>query len=163
MIRQKPPLVLIFQVLFSRQTHYHLCLLLWNLSFFLCQKSWFLRQRWKSLKRHTKNVNRSPYSELCRISTIQHLLFVDSAKTLVSVFVLCRLDYCNSLLSGCPKRLEKLQKVQNSAARLVLKVHKRDHVSSFLTVLHWSPQRGAMDTEIEVPSDENTELKGSHL
>ena len=63
---------------------------------------------------------------------------VDSTKTLVSTFVLSRLDYCNSLLSGCPKHLlEKLKKVQNSAARLVLKAHKRDYVSPLLRTLHW--------------------------
>ena len=60
---------------------------------------------------HIKNVCRSAYSELRRISTIQHLLSADSTKTLVSAFVLSRLDYCNSLLSGCPKHLlEKLKK-----------------------------------------------------
>ena len=35
--------------------------------------------------------------------------------------------------------LEKLGKVQNSAARLVLKTHKRDHVSPLLRTLHWLP------------------------
>ena len=86
-----------------------------------------------SVELHIKNVCRSAYSVLRRISTIRHLLSVDSTKTLVSAFVLSRLDYCNSLLSGCPKHvLEKLQKVQNSAARLVLKAHKRDHVSPLL-------------------------------
>ena len=82
-----------------------------------------------STELHVKNVCRSAYSELRRISTIRHLLFIYSTKTLVSAFVLSRLEYCNSLLSGCPKHLEKLQKVQNSAARLVLKAHKQDHVS----------------------------------
>ena len=79
-----------------------------------------------SVELHVKNVCRSAYSELRRISTIRHLLFIDSTKTLVSAFVLSRLDYCNSLLSGCPKHPEKLQKVQNSAARLVFKAHKRN-------------------------------------
>ena len=83
-----------------------------------------------SVELHIKNVCRSAYSELRRISTIRHLLSADSTITLVSAFVLSRLDYCNSVLSGCPKYLlEKLQKVQNSAARLVLKAHKQDHVS----------------------------------
>ena len=89
---------------------------------------------------HIKNVCRSAYSELRCISTIRHLLSADSTKTHVSALVLSRLDYCNSLLSGCPKHLlEKLQKVQNSAARLVLKAHKRDHVSPLLRTLHWLP------------------------
>ena len=91
-----------------------------------------------SVELHIKNVCRSAYSELRRISTFRHLLSADSIETLVSDFVLSRLDYCNSLLSGCPKHLlEKLQKVQNSAARLVLKAHKWDHVSPLLRTLNW--------------------------
>ena len=99
-----------------------------------------------SVELHIKNVCRSAYSELRRISTIRHLLSVDSTKTLVSAFVLSRLDYCNSLLSGCPKHLlEKLQKVQNPAARLVLKAHKRDHSSTLLRTLHWLPIQASME------------------
>ena len=86
-----------------------------------------------SVELHIKSVCQSAYSELRRISTIRHLLSADSTKIFVSAIFLSRLDYCNSLLLGCPKHLlEKLQKVQNSAARLVLKVHKRDHVSTLL-------------------------------
>ena len=58
-----------------------------------------------SVELHVKNVCFSAYSELCRISTVQHLLSVDSTKTLVSASVRSRLDYCNLLLSGCPKQL----------------------------------------------------------
>ena len=94
-----------------------------------------------SMGLHIKNVCRSAYSELCRISTIQHLLSVDSTKTLVSAFALSRLDYCNSLLSGCPKHLEKLQKMQNSAARLVLKAHEQDHVSPFSGLFTGCPSK----------------------
>ena len=100
----------------------------------------FYIRDYMSVELHIKTVCRSAYSELRRIGTIRHLLSVDSTKTLVSAFFLSRLDYCNSLLSGCPKHLlEKLQKVQNSAARLVPKVHKRDHVSPLLRTLHWLP------------------------
>ena len=68
-----------------------------------------------------------------------------SKKTLVSAFVLSRLDYCNSLLSGSPKHLlEKLQKVQNSAARLVLRANKWDHVSPLHRTLHWLPIQARM-------------------
>ena len=108
--------------------------------FFFCQKSCFYIRDDMSVELHTKNVCRSAYSELRRISIIRHLLSVDSTKTLVSAFVLFRLDYCNSPLSVCPKHLlEKLQKVQNSAARLVLKACKGDHVLPLLTTLQWLP------------------------
>ena len=41
---------------------------------------------------------------------------------------------------GCPKHLlEKLEKVQNSPAKLALKAPKRDHVSPLLRTLHWLP------------------------
>ena len=87
-----------------------------------------------SVELHIKDVCRSAYLELCRISTILDLLSVDSTQTLISVFVVSRLDDCNSHLSGCHKHLlEKLEKVQNSATRL-LKAHKRDQVSSLLRI-----------------------------
>ena len=60
----------------------------------------------------------------------------------------CALDYYNLLLSGCPKHLEKLQKVQNSAARLVLKAHKRDHVLPLLRTLHWLPIHACIEYKL---------------
>ena len=91
------------------------------------------------MKTHVSNLVRSANFELRRISSIRHLLSTDATKTLVSAIVLSHLDYCNSLLFGCPQYLlNKLQKVQNNAARLVLRVSKMDH-SSHLTALHWLP------------------------
>ena len=50
------------------------------------------------------------------------------------------LDYCNSLLSGCPRSLIlRLLKVQNNAARLILGISKREHISPHLASLHWLP------------------------
>ena len=44
------------------------------------------------------------------------------------------------LLSGCPQYLlDKLQKVQNAAARLVCKAKKSDHIHPILETLHWLP------------------------
>ena len=80
------------------------------------------------------------YLELRGISSVRHLLSEEATKTLVSAFVLSRLDYCNSLLAGCPQNLFcKLQKVQNNAARLVLKCPKSSHASPLLQSLHWLP------------------------
>ena len=74
------------------------------------------------MDKHVTNICRSAYAELRRISSIRHLLAVSATKTLLSAFVLSKLDYCNSLLCGSPQFiLDKLQRVQNSAARLVMK------------------------------------------
>ena len=45
------------------------------------------------------------YIELRPISSICQYLTVDATKTLISAFVLSRLDYCNALLSGVPQYL----------------------------------------------------------
>ena len=92
------------------------------------------------MKTHVSNLVRSANFELRRISSVRHLLSTDATKTLVSAFVLSRLDYSNSLLFGCPQYLlNKLQKVQNNAARLVLRVSKNEpHFSAcfFSLVAH---------------------------
>ena len=82
---------------------------------------------------HVVNLIRTANFELRRINSIRHYLSVQATKTLVSAFVLSRLDYCNSLLFGCPHfLLNKLQKVQNNAARLILKAPKTDHITPHL-------------------------------
>ena len=63
-----------------------------------------------------------------------------SPKKLLCPFVLSRLDYCNSLLAGCPKYLlSKLPKVQNNAARLIFRTTRSAHITPMLHSLHWLP------------------------
>ena len=51
-----------------------------------------------------------------------------------------RLDYCNSLLMGCPNTVfYPMQKVQNSAARLILKAPRQQPCTPLLHKLHWLP------------------------
>ena len=102
-----------------------------------------------SVELHLRNFCRSVHSELRRISTIRHLLSIESSEGLSSAFVPSRLDYCNWLLSGCPKHLlEKLQEVQNSAARCVLKARKRDHVSPLFRTLHLLPIQARIEYKL---------------
>ena len=80
------------------------------------------------------------HTHLRNISKIRHVLSQKDAKKLVHAFVTSRLDYCNSLLSGSSsKSLETLQLVQNSAARVLTRTRKRDHISPVLASLHWLP------------------------
>ena len=90
-----------------------------------------------SFQQHVSRTCQICYFELRRISSIRHYLSQDALKTLISTFVLSRIDYCDSLLTGCPKQLiHKLQKVQNNAARLIGRTPKLHHISP---VLHWLP------------------------
>ena len=57
-----------------------------------------------------------------------------------SCFVTSKLDNCNSLLAGLPQYLlDKVQRVQNAAARLVSCTRKYDRISPVLKELHWLP------------------------
>ena len=59
-------------------------------------------------------------------------------RALVQAFVHCRLDYCNSLLTGAADiHFKCLQSVQNAAARLVSGARHHDHITPVLTKLHW--------------------------
>ena len=93
-----------------------------------------------TFEKHISNICRIAYLELRRISSVRHYLSTEATKTLVCAFVLSRIDYCNSLLAGVPKYLlDRLQKIQNNAARLILRTSKYDHITPMLHSLHWLP------------------------
>jgi len=61
-------------------------------------------------------------------------------KLLVIVLVLARLDHCNSLLINLPASLiQRLQSVQNAAARLTFNMRQSEHITDALFSLHWLP------------------------
>ena len=80
------------------------------------------------MESHIKKVTHSCYFQLKNIGKIRDLKDKDIAHMLVHSFVTSRFDYCNCFYAGVPSYLlERLQKIQNKAARLVLrKGHKHD-------------------------------------
>ena len=83
---------------------------------------------------------KSLYFQIRKIGTIRNFLTEDVTKTLVTSFILSKMDYCNSLFAGLPNNaLNPLQIVQNNAARLVFRQRKSDHVTRLLRDLHWLP------------------------
>ena len=92
------------------------------------------------MKQHVNFICKTAFFELRRISTIRQYLTVDATKTLVVSLVLSRIDYGNSLLAGLPLSLiSKLQRVQNCAARLVVRASPNVHTTPILAQLHWLP------------------------
>ena len=80
------------------------------------------------------------YTEIRRISSIGQYLNEDASKTLGKSCILSRLDYCNSILAGCPQTIIRPhQQVQNSAAKLILKSRRTEGAKRFLKQLHWLP------------------------
>jgi hypothetical protein len=65
---------------------------------------------------------RSSYFHLRPIARIKKFLYLPAVIQLVHAFVLFHIDYGNALLVGLPAtHLAKLQRVQNSAARLIVR------------------------------------------
>ena len=102
-----------------------------------------------SMKPHISNLCKLASFALWRISKIRHLLDQDSTEKLVHAFVTSRLDYCNSLLYGLPcNLLNKIQLIQNSAARVVSRTKKSDHITPVLSRLHWLPLQKRIEFKI---------------
>ena len=68
--------------------------------------------------------------------------YEDVAVNVANALVSSRLDYCNSLYRSLSCRdLKKLQCVQNSLARIVIRTSKFSHITPVLRSLHWLPIR----------------------
>ncbi len=93
-----------------------------------------------SFENHISHVTKTAFFHLRNISNLQNMLRVSDAERLVHAFMTSRLDYCNALLGGCPaSSINKLQIVQNAAARVLTRSRKYDHITPILQSLHWLP------------------------
>lgn len=93
-----------------------------------------------NMEQHVNSVCRSSYGQIRKIGHIRKFLTTHATKTLVNSLVTSRMDYCNGLLHGVSKStISKLQNVQHTAARLISKTSRFDHVSPILEDLHWLP------------------------
>ena len=91
-----------------------------------------------TMNAHVSKIAKTCYVELRRLSSIRRLLTSTATATVVSAFVLSRIDYCSSLLFGSTHDVTShLQRIQNYAARVILRLLMSSSLTIHLKSLHW--------------------------
>ena len=89
---------------------------------------------------HVSNIARTCYFELRRLASLRRLLISTANATLVSAYVLSRIDYCKSPQFGSTHDgTSHLQRIQNYAAGVILCLPKSSNITTHLKSLHWFP------------------------
>ena len=102
-----------------------------------------------SMQSHVNAIAKRCFYYLRNIARIRRFLSEEECKVIVHTFVISRLDYCNVLLYGLPgKTLHILQRVQNYAARLIMRFGKSEHITPVLRYLHWLPVDARVDYKV---------------
>ena len=95
------------------------------------------------------SICKSTRFNLFNISRSRMSLTTDAAKILIQVYVMYKTDFCNSLLYGIPDKLfNRIQWIQNCAAREVPRLHKFSQITTALVTLHWLPVNHPVDFKI---------------
>ena len=82
-------------------------------------------------------IAKEPFYRLRNIAKVRKYINVTTAKVLVHAFINSKLDFRNPLLYGLPKYgINKLESIQNAAARVIACLRKFDHISNTLKELH---------------------------
>ena len=92
------------------------------------------------LKNHITHVSQSVRYQLRNLGFIRKYLTRSAAEQLIHALISSRLDFCNSLFCNLPQReINRLQVLQNRAARLLTFTKNTSHISPVLRSLHWLP------------------------
>ena len=98
---------------------------------------------------HIDKVVKACFFYLRALGQLRPQLNKRTAKTVAVSLIQSRLDYCNSCLWGLPQnQIQRLQKVQNTAARIVSLAKKSDHITPILKDLHWLPVDKRIDHKL---------------
>ncbi len=101
-----------------------------------------------SFSSHVKAVTKSAYYHLKNIARIRCFVSSQDLEKLVHAFITSRVDYCNGLLTGLPKKtIRQLQLIQNAAARILTRTRKSEHIT-VLRSLHWLPVTFRIDFKV---------------
>jgi len=94
------------------------------------------------MKQHISTLCRTTFLALRRIASIRPFLSNSSTEKLVASMIMSRLDYCHATFAGVADgqiadgQITRIQKIQNNAARLIL---KKIEASSCYTAFERTP------------------------
>ena len=101
---------------------------------------------------HIKNITKICFYHLKNIARVSPFLSQASTEVLMHAFISCRLDFCNALLSGLPKKsIFNLPLLQNLAARVQTRTRGREHITPVLKSLRWLPVRFRINFKVLLP------------
>ena len=93
-----------------------------------------------SFNEHIANTVSTCIASLCQINRVKHLFDPKILENVISSLVFSKLYYCSNVWSSTTKKnIEKLQKVQNFAARIITGTQKYEHITPILKQLNWLP------------------------
>ena len=104
-----------------------------------------------SFNDHVADVCRSAQYHLRALRHIRNFLDPSSARLFATALVGSKLDYCNFLCAGMSQRnIHRLQRVQNSASRIVLGASTKLDNNTGLKLLHWLPVSYRIDYKVSL-------------
>jgi hypothetical protein len=93
-----------------------------------------------TMQDHVKFICQSCHFHLRNIGKIRKYLTRSLVEQLIHSLITSRMDYGNGLLYGLSKcHMDRLQRIHNTAARVVTRMPKFCHISPVLKQLHWLP------------------------
>ena len=123
---------------------------------YIVTSNWQFRRRLNIIGQESRSCPRQQYANvstchqhmrkriICTPQNCKLWIFLvqPSTEKLVHAFITSWLDNCNSVLFDLPAcELDKLQRIKNAAARLVLRIKGHFHMKPVLRQLHWLPVR----------------------
>ena len=83
-------------------------------------------------------ICRSINFHLQNIGRVRNLITTDSAAQLIHALISSRLDFCNSILYNLSNnKIERLQRIQSQAARILTRSSRRNYITPVVRDLHW--------------------------
>ena len=90
-----------------------------------------------SMDKHISSVVKTCFYQLREFRHIRSFIPKSAAIIFANAFIYSCIDYCNSLFYGSKYSINRLQKIQNSVARIVTRNSRSSHITPVLKSLHW--------------------------